>query len=161
MAPASVKIEPGAYLGLRGGSPYEQAAFANFLLKQPQHSAKVLPGGTAHAEIAGEATVPTTGGRKHVRLVMVFAGTNTTPNGVWLDDNGALFATDVQWFITIRPGADAALPVLRAIEVKYRNAQAEAIAKKVADAARGDRGDHETETCSTASPAQCGRARAS
>ena len=61
----------------------------------------------------------------------MYSGTNTTPNGVWLDDKGALFATDVQWFITIRPGADAALPVLRAIEVKYRNAQAEAIAKKV------------------------------
>jgi imidazolonepropionase-like amidohydrolase len=62
---------------------------------------------------------------------MLFAGMNTTPNGVWLDDSGALFSTDVQWFITIRPGADAALPVLRAVEVKYRNAQAEAIAKKV------------------------------
>jgi imidazolonepropionase-like amidohydrolase len=131
-APGSVKLESGAYLGLRGGSPFEQAALANFLLKQPQHSAKILPGGTAHAEIAGEATVPTKGGRQHVRLVMVFSGTNTTPNGVWLDDKGALFATEVQWFITIRPGADAALPVLRAVEVKYRNAQAEAIAKRVA-----------------------------
>lgn len=132
MAPVSVKLDPRAYLGLRGGSPFEQAAVANFLLKQPQYSAKVLPGGTAHAEIAGEATVPTKTGRQHVRLVMLYSGTNTTPNGVWLDDHGALFATDVQWFITIRPGADAALPLLRAVEVKYRNAQAEAIAKKVA-----------------------------
>jgi hypothetical protein len=62
---------------------------------------------------------------------MLFSGTQTTPQGVWLDDTGALFATDVGWFITIRPGAEAALPVLRAVEVKYRNAQAEAIAKKV------------------------------
>ena len=131
-APGAVKMEPGAYLGLRGGSPFEQAALANFLLKQPQYSAKILPGGTAHAEIAGEATVPTKSGRQHVRLVMMYSGTSTTPNGVWLDDKGALFATEVQWFITIRPGADAALPALRAVEVKYRNAQAEAIAKKVA-----------------------------
>jgi imidazolonepropionase-like amidohydrolase len=129
--PLSVKLESGAYLGPRSGSPYEQAALANFLLKQPQRSAKILPGGTAHAEVAGEATVPTKTGRQHVRLVMIFSGTNTTPNGVWLDDKGALFATEVQWFITIRPGADAALPLLRAVEVRYRNAQAEAIAKKV------------------------------
>src|ERR1019366_196608 len=67
--PVSVKMEPGAYLGLRGGSPYEAAALANFLLKQPKFSAKILPGGDAHAEIAGEATVPTNSGRTHVRLV--------------------------------------------------------------------------------------------
>jgi len=63
--------------------------------------------------------------------VMLFSGTNPSPSGLWLDDRGALFSTDVEWFITIRPGAEAALPVMRAIEMKYRNAQAEAIAKKV------------------------------
>jgi hypothetical protein len=130
-APPAEKVDPSAFLGIRTGAPYDQALLANFLLKQPRMTAKVQPGGTARAEIVGEATVPTSSGRKHVRLVMLFAGTNTTPSGVWLDDSGALFSTDVQWFITIRPGADAALPVLRAIEVKYWNAQAEAIAKKV------------------------------
>jgi imidazolonepropionase-like amidohydrolase len=130
--PAPAKLVAGAYLGLRGGSPFETAALANFLLKRPGMSAKLLPNGDAHAEVAGEATVPARDGRKHVRLVMVFSGTNTTPTGVWLDDKGALFATEAQWFITIRPGAEAALPTLRAIEVKYRNAQAEAISKKLA-----------------------------
>jgi imidazolonepropionase-like amidohydrolase len=130
--PAPAKLDPAAFLGLRTGTPYEEARFANFLIKQPHMTAGVLPSGTAHAEIAGEATVPTRAGRTHVRLVMVYTGTSTTPSGVWLDDKGALFATDVQWFITVRPGAEATLPTLRAIEVKYRNAQAEAIAKKVA-----------------------------
>ena len=130
-APPTEKVDPSAFLGIRTGAPYDQALLANFLLKQPRMTARVQPGGTARAEIVGEATVPTSNGRRHVRLVMLFAGTSTTPNGVWLDDSGTLFSTDVQWFITIRPGADAALPVLRAIEVKYRNAQAEAIAKKV------------------------------
>ena len=130
--PAPIKLEPGAFLGLRTGAPYEQTQLANFLLKQPRMTASVLPDGSAHAEVIGAATVPTSSGRKHVRLVMIFSGTNTTPSGVWLDDKGALFATDVQWFITIRPGAEAALPLLRSIEVKYRNAQAEAIAKRVA-----------------------------
>lgn len=128
--PAPVRTEPGSYVGLRASTPYEEAALASFLLKQPQMTAKLLHGGSARAQVVGEATVPTNKGRQHVRLVMVFSGTETTPGGVWLDDKSALFATDVEWFITVRPGAEAALPVLRAIEVKYRNAQAEAIAKK-------------------------------
>ena len=129
--PVAVRFEARSYLGLRSGTPREQALLANFLLTQPGMAATLAQGGTARAEIVGEATVPSGGGRKHVRLVMVFAGTSTTPSGVWLDDKGDLFATDVQWFITIRPGSEAALPALRAIEVRYRNAQAEAIAKKV------------------------------
>ena len=129
--PAPARAEPGSYVGLRASTPYEEAALANFLSKQPQMTAKLLHGGSAHAQVVGEATVPTNKGRQHVRMVMVFSGTETTPGGVWLDDKGALFATEAEWFITVRPGAEAALPVLRAIEVKYRNAQAEAIAKNV------------------------------
>ena len=130
-SPSTVKIDAGTYVGLRNGAPYDQALLAAYLLKQPKMTAKLVQGGTARAEIVGDANVPTTSGKKHVRLVMLFSGTNPSPSGVWLDDKGELFATDVQWFITIRPGADAALPVLRAIELKYRNAEGEAMAKKV------------------------------
>ncbi len=130
-APTATKLDPAMFIGLRTGVPYEQARLAAFLIKQPKMTAQVLRAGTQHAEIVGEANVPTTSGKKHVKLVMLFYGTNTTPSGIWIDDKGALFATDVEWFITIRPGAEAALPVMRAIEVKYRNAQAEAIAKTV------------------------------
>ncbi len=130
-AAAGAKRDPAAFLGLRFGSPYEQTLVANYLLKQPKMSGKLLGGVAAHAEIVGEATVPTKSGRTHVRLVMMWTGTGTTSNGVWLDDKGNLVATDVQWFITVRPGAEQALPALRAIEVKWRNAQAEALAKKV------------------------------
>jgi imidazolonepropionase-like amidohydrolase len=130
-ASPATKLDPAAFLGIRTGAPYDQALLASFLLKQPKMTGRLAQGGTAHAEVVGEATVPTRGGRKHVRLVMLFSGTNPSPSGLWLDDRGALFSTDVEWFITIRPGAEAALPVMRAIEMKYRNAQAEAIAKKV------------------------------
>jgi imidazolonepropionase-like amidohydrolase len=131
-APApGAKRDPAAFLGLRFGSPYEQALVANYLLKQPKMSGKFLGGVSAHAEVVGETTVPTKSGRTHLRLVMVWAGTASTSSGVWLDDKGNLVATDVQWFITVRPGAEQALPALRAIEIKWRNAQAEALAKKV------------------------------
>jgi imidazolonepropionase-like amidohydrolase len=129
---AGGKRNPAQFLGLRFGSPYEQALLANYLLKQPKMTGELLGGLAAHAEIVGETTVPTKSGRTRVRLVMTWAGTGTTSNGVWLDNNGKLFATDVAWFITVRPGAEQALPALRAIELKWRNAQGEAIAKKVA-----------------------------
>ncbi len=119
------------FLGLRVGSPYEQTLLANWLLKQPKMTGELHLGTPVHAEIVGETTVPTKSGRTHVRLVMMWTGSSTTSSGVWLDDKGNLVATDVQWFITVRPGAEQALPALRAIEIKWRNAQAEALAKKV------------------------------
>jgi imidazolonepropionase-like amidohydrolase len=128
---AGAKRDPAAFLGLRFGSPYEQTLVANYLLKQPGMKGKLLGGTAAHAEVVGEATVPTKAGRTHLRLVMMWTGTGSTSNGVWLDDKGNLVATDVAWFITVRPGAEQALPALRAIEIKWRNAQAEALAKKV------------------------------
>ncbi|MGH7655494.1 MAG: amidohydrolase family protein [Gemmatimonadaceae bacterium] len=129
---AGVKRNPAQFLGLRFGSPYEQALIANYLLKQPKMTGELLGGLAAHAEIVGETAVPTKSGRTHVRLVMTWDGAGAASNGVWLDDNGKLFATDVAWFITVRPGAEQALPALRAIELKWRNAQGEAMAKKVA-----------------------------
>jgi len=127
----AVKLDAGAYVGLRTGAPYDQMLLADFLLKQPKMTGKFAQGGDAHAEIVGDTRVETKSGRAHVRLVMLFNGTDPNPRGIWLDDKGVLFATDVQWFITVRPGAEAALPALRAIEIKYRNAQAEALAKTV------------------------------
>lgn len=130
-AQAGVKRDPAAFLGLRFGSPYEQTLIADYLLKQPKMTGTLLGGLAARAEVVAQTTVPTKSGRAHVRLVMVWTGTSTTSSGVWLDDKGNLVATDVAWFITVRPGAEQALPALRAIEIKWRNAQAEAIAKKV------------------------------
>jgi imidazolonepropionase-like amidohydrolase len=130
-SPRALKFEPGSYLAGRTGAPYDQMLLANYLLKQPKMTGTFAQGGAAHAEIVGETRVPTSSGRTHVRLVMLFSGTDPNPRGVWLDDKGGLFATDVQWFITVRPGAEASLPALRAIEIKYRNAQAEALAKTI------------------------------
>jgi len=130
-APAAVKLETGTYLGLRTGAPYEEMLLANYLLKQPKMTAKIAGGPTAHAEIVGDTRVKIAGAQTHVRLVMLFLGADPNPRGVWLDDKGGLVATDVEWFITVRPGAESALSALRAIEVKYRDAQGEAVAKKV------------------------------
>jgi hypothetical protein len=58
-------------------------------------------------------------------------------NGVWLDDRNQLFADQVGWFITVQRGAEQALPALRAIEMRYRDANGEALARRVAPPAAG------------------------
>jgi len=74
-----------------------------------------------------EATVSTSRGKEHVRLVSMDRGVGASPQLIWLDANDDLFATEVSWFITVKPGAEVALPALRKIETAYRDAQAEAL----------------------------------
>ncbi|HEX7122917.1 MAG TPA: amidohydrolase family protein, partial [Gemmatimonadaceae bacterium] len=130
--PNAAAVQPGTLYGLPGGgTPFEEARLARYLLSQPQYTGRTVPGGPVRLEIVADTVVPTRTGRERVRLAMMFAGGQTTPGGVWLDSRGELFATDVGWFITVRPDAEATLPTLRSIEIAYRNAQAEAIARRL------------------------------
>ncbi len=128
---SAVKRNPTAYLGARGGTPWEQAALAKFLLAQPGRAAPIVGGGAARAELIADTTLRAGPRRLRARLVMVYRNGAPTPTGTWLDERGALLATDVQWFITVRPDVQRFLPAFRAIELKWRNAAGEAMAKKV------------------------------
>ena len=64
-------------------------------------------------------------------------GQNSMPSGVWIDERGDFVASDVQWFMAVRPGSEEALPVLRAIEMAWRNRYAEAIAQRLTKSATG------------------------
>src|ERR1043166_2283284 len=116
---------------LRGTSvAYDQALIAKFLVARRDRRGRLMPGATpARVDVITEATVPTTTGKKRVKLVMLYTGTITTPTGVWLDDKNDLFAGEIGWFIPVRVGGEAALPVLRAAEMAWRNAQGLAMAK--------------------------------
>jgi imidazolonepropionase-like amidohydrolase len=127
----STRIDPGTYYGLQSSTPFDQAVLARFLLRQPGHAAKFGDGRAVRLEIANETTVPTSTGRQRVRLALIHAGTDGTPSAIWLDSRDELFASDVAWFITVRAGAESALPALRAIETSYRDAEAEALAKRL------------------------------
>ena len=127
----TIARDANGWYGLNG-TPYDQALVARFLLGRPGRTA-VLPGGAAlRLEIAADTVVPTRAGPRRVRMALVHTGTNPTPSAVWLDEGDSLFASQAGWFITVRPGAEAALPVLRRAEVRYRNAQAEAMARRLA-----------------------------
>jgi hypothetical protein len=127
-----VRIEPDTYYGPIGGTPFERALFARTLLRRPQRTVKLANGATPRVEIVKDTVVLTKRGRQRARLAMIPAAFGITPIGVWLDDRGDVLASDVGWFITIRPDAVGALPALRAAETAYRDAQAETLAKRLA-----------------------------
>ena len=131
--PSGARMTPGSYYRLRGNTPYDAALLARFLLRQPNRSATLIGGGTARVEIAADTTVDVGGRRQRVRLALTHTG-GSVPGAVWLDERNELFASEVGWFITVRPGTESALPALRAIEVAYRNRQAEALARRITPA---------------------------
>lgn len=109
-------------------TPFHQALIARFLLERDGQRGRLLPGGERRVDIVADAVVTTSRGTERVRLAMVGEENDSSPQGVWLDEDGELFATGAGWFITVRPGAEETLPTLRAIEAAYRNAVAAHIA---------------------------------
>ncbi len=131
----AVKLEPGMFFHI-GGIPWGNALLVRHLLRQPDRTARLLPQGRARLEIVADTAVSIGGSRQRVRLAIVH-GQNSTPSGVWIDERGDFVASDVQWFMAVRPGTESALPVLRAIEIAWRNRQAEALAQRLTKPATG------------------------
>lgn len=124
-----MRLEPGTFYRL-GGTPWDEALLARHALRQPNRTTRLLPRGTVRADVVAETSVRAGNETQRVRLVMLKAE-GGAPSGVWLDDRDEFFATDVEWFITVRPGAESALPALRTLEVAWRNQQAEALAQRL------------------------------
>ena len=130
------KALPGTYYTLNF-TPFDEARLAKHLLRQPDHSAKTSASTTFHVEIVIEATVQTATGKERVQLVSLSSGNGETPQLIWLDGHDDLFATEVSWFMTIKPGTQSALPALRKIEAAFRDAQAEALNKRLVKSTNG------------------------
>lgn len=128
--PGKLPLTRSTYTALRTMTPWETAAMARWLLAQPNRTGSLVRAGTIRAQVIADTTLRLGARRQRARLVMVYRGNSPSPNGVWLDDKGALLSTDVQWFITVRPDAVSLLPTLRAIELRWRAAQGEALARK-------------------------------
>ncbi|MBK8059474.1 MAG: amidohydrolase family protein [Gemmatimonadetes bacterium] len=112
-------------------TPYDDAALAAWLLRQPQRSAPTVPAATARVEIAAEARVTVGGAATRLQLAAIH-GIDFSPRLVWLDDAGALFASSAGWFITVRRGAEGILPTLRALELQWHDARDAALATRFA-----------------------------
>jgi len=131
----SAPMPRGGFFRL-GATAFDAALLAAHLMEQPRRSAPLLPNGTARVEIVADTTLRLRTGPRRVRLAMVH-GPGNTPDGVWIDERGALIASDVAWFITVHPDAVDALPTMRAIETAYRNAHGERIAAGVPPSRHG------------------------
>ncbi|HEX7939540.1 MAG TPA: amidohydrolase family protein [Gemmatimonadaceae bacterium] len=127
------KFVPGtSFYRLRAFTSYDFNLLVQHLLKQKDHASALLPGGSGKAEVVKDTTLRTRGGRLHVRFVVAGPPGGTYPNAVWIDDKGTLVAGPVSWFITVRKGNEDMLPAMRAIELAYRNARGEELARKLA-----------------------------
>lgn len=119
-----------------GFTPYDQARLAKYLLERPSRSTLIPGGDTARVELVRELTVPTARGNEKVKLLAVWRG-GPSPSLIWLDNKNDLFATEVGWFMTVKPGIEAAMPALRKAEIAYRDHEAEALNAKVVKAPSG------------------------
>lgn len=123
----SEKLQPGVFSTM-SMTPFDQVRLAQYLLHQPGHQGTVVGIGSARLEIVKETTVRTAHGNERVRLVTIstpFSG--STPQALWLDSHDELFATEIGWFMTVKPGAEPALAAIRKLEVEFRDNQAEAL----------------------------------
>lgn len=132
----SVASSERAFFRTGAATPYHDARLAAYLLKQPDHSADLLPSGRASLEIVADTVVQTSAGREHIRLVMLH-GLRAVPQGLWLTDDDQLFATEAGWFITALPRAVGAFPTLRAVEIAWQAGRDEEVARQVTEPVSG------------------------
>jgi imidazolonepropionase-like amidohydrolase len=132
---SSAKAEPGVFYTL-AYTPFEQLRTAKYLLRQPRHVTKTAGDSSLRLDVVKQLDVPTAHGRERVRLVTIDNG-DGTPSFLWLDEHDELFATEVDWFMTVKQGAEPALPVLRKAEAELRNAEADAMNQRLLKATSG------------------------
>ena len=128
----TIKADPGVdYMVSINGitTPFDEVRVAKRLLRQPKHTLKLPGDSTLSLSVERELTVPTAHGHERVRLISIATNTDYSPDLIWLDSHDDLFATDVSWFMTVKGGAEPALPALRKVEVEVRARQAGALNK--------------------------------
>ena len=125
--------ERGTISGRRGfyvsfdGAPAEYGLLANALLKAPSKSISLFPAGDASIELAGERSLSS--GGKTIRVTQyLISGLGYTPQPVWLDESGNLFAVGSTWLMTIQKGWESFLPAI----VKSQDSVAELRTGKIA-----------------------------
>src|SRR4029079_19049015 len=81
----ATQAEQGKFYILPAETPYDQARLASHLLKQPNHSAPLLPDAQARVEIVADTTVTGPGGSRKIRLAAVSIGSGAA-EATWLDE---------------------------------------------------------------------------
>ncbi len=114
---------PAMYVAM-GPSPVETGLLAAAALHHGGRLA-LLPEGEARVARVSDLVVESEGRKKHVVLYAV-SGLDFSPTYVWLDDQGAFFASVSDWFSVVPEAWQSALPSLRSARnavVEARSAQ--------------------------------------
>ena len=111
-------------------TPFDQMLLARHLLKQPNHTAPLLPVGEGKVEVVADTTLSGPGGSRRVRLA-ILSGMDGGTDAIWLDQQDRVFASGAGWFLTIPRGWESTAPALRAIELRWRAKQTEEIARRL------------------------------
>lgn len=101
-------VDGAAFYTSLDSVPEEYALLGRALLRAPNHTLALLPGGTAHIEKVGTEKVKGKGGSRTVALYAI-TGLDLTPAYLWLDDKDRFFATYSPWSSTVREGYEDAL----------------------------------------------------
>ena len=96
----------GFYLSMDGASG-EAALLARALLAAPGRSLDLLPTGRAHIDSIESLTVQANGATRTVIHYDV-SGLGFSPQPIWLDPDGTLFAMGSTWYMIIRAGWEPA-----------------------------------------------------
>jgi cytosine/adenosine deaminase-related metal-dependent hydrolase len=126
---------PAFYVSLQS-VPEEGALLANALLKAEGQKLALLPEGQATLRRGDEVTLKSSSGSRRVASYEI-SGLGFGPETIWLDQDGAFFASVSSWASFIREGWEASAAELLELQNKRNNARILADAKSLTRQPKG------------------------
>jgi imidazolonepropionase-like amidohydrolase len=105
------RLKANGFSNSLNGAPEEFALLARALLKSPGGRLPLLPEGEASIRRTGGLALKE-GGRERRVVSYEIDGLGFTPSTVWLDEDGAFFASVSSWLSVVREGWESSLPAL-------------------------------------------------
>lgn len=127
---------PAFYVSLQS-VPEEGALLANALLKAEGLKLPLLPEGQATLRRADEVTLKSPSGNSRRVLSYEISGLGFAPEAIWLDQDGAFFASVSNWASFILEGWEASVPQLLELQNKRSNARIQENARALTRTPKG------------------------
>lgn len=128
---ATVSENAWAYYWPSDGTPEQTALLARALLNSESSSLPLYPAG--QASIARVAEHDIDGKQKDAAVLYAINGLGLSPDYIWLDQSGELFALSYGWMGLVPSGQAAILPALQALQDKAESARSLQLAKELAE----------------------------